>query len=169
MKKSKLIACLVLLIAIIGVAIAFFFYTKREPWQGTWWGVQDAGINWTGDHIKNLETVTFTENDDGTINVLHKVQHGSKEVDGLLCGTGKIDGGRLVITPKNGKRELTLAYERLSKQIETPFKNEDKSYVKLQKLTEENDTEKEEIRKEIIRISQKPENKIDTTLSSAKS
>ena len=55
MKKSKLIACLVLLIAIIGVAIAFFFYTKREPWQGTWWGVQDAGINWTGDHIKILK------------------------------------------------------------------------------------------------------------------
>ena len=90
-------------------------------------------------------------------------------MDGLLCGTGKIDGGRLVITPKNRKRELTLAYERFSKQIETPFKNEDKSYVKLQKLTEENETEKKEIRKEIIRISQKPENKIDTTLSSAKS
>lgn len=169
MNKSKLIISSALLIAIIGITFAYFSYTKRDPWQGTWWGVQEAGINWTGDHIKNLETVTFTDNDDGTINVIHKVQHGSKEVDGSLNGIGKIDGGRLIITPTKGNRNLELAYGRFSKEIETPFKNEDKTKVTLKRLTTENNQEMENIRSEIVRISQKPENKIDTTLSSAKS
>lgn len=169
MKKSKLITYTALLIIIIAATFAYFSYTKRDPWQGTWWGVQDVGINWTGDHMKNLETVTFTDNPDGTINVIHKVQNGNKIIDGSLNGTGRIDGGRLVITPINSKRELTLAYGRFSKQIETPFKNEDKKPVILKPLTEENKQEMESIRSEIIRISQKPENKIDTTISSAKS
>ncbi len=49
-------------------------------------------MNWSGDNIRNLETITFTRNDDKTITVDHRVQQGSKEVEGSLSGTGAIDG-----------------------------------------------------------------------------
>lgn len=124
-------------------------------------------MNWSGDNIRNLETITFTRNDDKTITVDHRVQQGSKEVEGSLSGTGAIDGGRLIITTKTG-REVTFSYSRISKLIELPLKNADKTPVTVKPLTEENNNDMEEIRSEIVKISQKPENKIDTTLSSTK-
>lgn len=125
-------------------------------------------MNWSGDNIRNLETITFTRNDDKTITVDHRVQQGSKEVEGSLSGMGAIDGGRLIVTTKTG-REVTLSYSRISKLIELPLKNADKTPVTVKPLTEENNNDMEEIRSEIVKISQKPENKIDTTLSSTKS
>ena len=98
----------------------------------------------------------------------HRVQQGSKEVEGSLSGTGAIDGGRLLVTTKTG-REVTFSYSRISKLIELPLKNADKTPVTVKPLTEENNNDMEEIRSEIVKISQKPENKIDTTLSSSKS
>lgn len=124
-------------------------------------------MNWSGDNIRNLETITFTRNDDKTITVDHRVQQGSKEVEGSLSGTGAIDGGRLIVTTKTG-REVTFSYSRISKLIELPLKNADKTPVTVKPLTEENNNDMEEIRSEIVKISQKPENKIDTTLSSTK-
>ena len=133
------------------------------PWEGVWWGVQEAGMNWSGDNIRNLETITFTRNDDKTITVDHRVQQGSKEVEGSLSGTGAIDGGRLLVTTKAG-REVTFSYSRINKVIELPLKNADKTVVTVKPLTGENNNDMEEIRSEIVKISQKPENKIDTII-----
>lgn len=169
MKKYVVIILIAIVLIIGGGTFAYFHFANGGPWQGTWWGVQDAGVNWSGDHIRNLETVTFTQNDDKTITVDHKVQQGSREVPGSLTGTGRIDGGRLVITPKNGGKELALSYSAVSRSIDTPFTNADKSTVTLKALAPENNEEMESIRSEIVQISQKPENKIDTTLSKAKS
>jgi len=169
MKKYLVIGLIALVVLVGGGFFAYFHFANGGPWQGTWWGVQDAGVNWSGDHIKNLEIVTFTQNEDKTITVEHKVQQGSREVNGSLTGTGKVDGGRLVITPKDGSKEMTLSYSAVSKTMETPFTNADKTKVNLQALTQENNEEMEQVRSEIVQISQKPENKIDTTLSSSKS
>ena len=169
MKKYVVMILIAIVLIIGGGTFAYFHFANGGPWQGTWWGVQDAGVNWSGDHIRNLETVTFTQNDDKTITVDHKVQQGSREVPGSLTGTGRIDGGRLVITPKNGGKELALSYSAVSRSIDTPFTNADKSTVTLKALAPENNEEMESIRSEIVQISQKPENKIDTTLSKAKS
>jgi hypothetical protein len=168
MKKLALLL-IAIIILIAGGFFIFVHFISGGPWQGTWWGVQDAGINWSGDNIRNLETITFTKNEDGTIDVDHKVQQGSREVNGSLAGTGVIDGGRLVVTPKNGGKDLAISYSTVSKTMDTPFTNADGSTVTLQPLTEENNDEMEQIRSEIVQVSQKPENKIDTTLSSAKS
>ena len=151
-----------------GGIFALYSALSGGPWEGVWWGVQEAGMNWSGDNIRNLETITFTRNDDKTITVDHRVQQGSKEVEGSLSGTGAIDGGRLLVTTKTG-REVTFSYSRISKLIELPLKNADKTPVTVKPLTEENNNDMEEIRSEIVKISQKPENKIDTTLSSTKS
>ncbi len=168
---KKYLAAIVIAIVLLagGGFFAYVHFLSGGPWQGTWWGVQDAGVNWSGDHIRNLETLTFTKNDDKTITVEHKVQQGSKEVNGSLAGTGTVDGGRLVITPDKGGREIALSYNTMSKTIETPLTNADKTAVTLQALTQDNNDEMEQIRSEIVQISQKPENKIDTTLSSSKS
>ena len=140
MKKYVIMILIAIVLIIGGGTFAYFHFANGGPWQGTWWGVQDAGVNWSGDHIRNLET-----------------------------GTGRIDGGRLVITPKNGGKELALSYSAVSRSIDTPFTNADKSTVTLKALAPENNEEMESIRSEIVQISQKPENKIDTTLSKAKS
>ncbi len=169
MKKYLVIGIIALIILIGGGFFAYFHLAGGGPWQGTWWGVQDAGVNWSGDHIKNLESVTFTPNQDKTITVEHKVQQGSREVNGSLTGTGTIDGGRLIITPQDGSKEMVLSFSAISKTIETPLTNADKTKVTLQALSTENNDEMERIRSEIVQISQKPENKIDTTLSSSKS
>ena len=167
---KKYLAAIVLAILLIGGGFfAYVHFISGGPWQGTWWGVQDAGVNWSGDNIRNLETLTFTRNDDKTITVDHKVQQGSREVEGSLSGIGQVDGGRLVITPKKGKKDVTLSYNTMSKTISTPLTNADKSSVTLTSLTADNNDEMEQIRSEIVRISQKPENKIDTTLSTSKS
>ncbi len=168
MKKYIIIGIIALLVILTGGAFALFSALTGGPWEGTWWGVQEAGMNWSGDQIRNLETVTFTRNEDKTITVDHRVQQGSKEVEGSLSGSGTIDGGRLVVTTKSGK-EITFSYSRIDKTIETPLKNADKTAVILKPLTENNNNDMEEIRSEIVKISQKPENKIDTTLSSTKS
>ena len=156
MKKYVVMILIAIVLIIGGGTFAYFHFANGGPWQGTWWGVQDAGVNWSGDHDK-------------TITVDHKVQQGSREVPGSLTGTGRIDGGRLVITPKNGGKELALSYSAVSRSIDTPFTNADKSTVTLKALAPENNEEMESIRSEIVQISQKPENKIDTTLSKAKS
>ena len=169
MKKYIAAALILIVLIAAGGAFAFFHFFNGGSWQGTWWGVQDAGVNWSGDHIRNLETVTFTRNDDKTITVEHKVQQGSKEVDGSLSGTGVVDGGRLVVTPKKGGKDVALSYNTMSKTIELPLTNADKSAVTLKVLTSDNNDEMEQIRSDIVQISQKPENKIDTTLSSSKS
>lgn len=168
---KKYLAAIVIAILLIGGGgfFAYVHFISGGPWQGTWWGVQDAGVNWSGDNIRNLETLTFTKNDDKTITVEHKVQQGSKEVEGSLSGTGVVDGGRLVVTPKNGGKDVALSYNTISKTIELPLTNADKSAVTLQILTSDNNDEMEQIRSQIVQISQKPENKIDTTLSSSKS
>lgn len=168
MKKYGLIAILFLLIAIGSGGFALYSSLTGGPWEGTWWGVQEAGTNWTGDNIRNLETITFTRNEDKTIHVEHKVQQGSKEIEGSLSGTGTIDGGRLIVITKDEKK-VVFSYAHISKNIELPLKNEDKTPVTIKPLTEENNREMEEIRSEIVKISQKPENAIDTTLSSTKS
>ena len=151
MKKYIILGIIILAVILGGGVFALFSALSGGPWEGVWWGVQEAGMNWSGDNIRNLETITFTRNDDKTITVDHRVQQGSKEVEGSLSGTGAIDGGRLIVTTKTG-REVTFSYSRTVKP-----------------LTEENNNDKEEIRSEIVKISQKPENKIDTTLSSTKS
>ena len=158
MKKYVVMILIAIVLIIGGGTFAYFHFANGGPWQGTWWGVQDAGVNWSGDHIRNLETVTFTQNDDKTITVDHKVQQGSREVPGSLTGTGRIDGGRLVITPKNGGKELALSYSAVSRSMDTPFTNADKSTVTLKALAPENNEEMESIRSEIVQISQKPEN-----------
>ncbi|WP_296954226.1 succinate dehydrogenase [uncultured Dialister sp.] len=168
MKKLALLL-IAIIILIAGGFFIFVHFISGGPWQGTWWGVQDAGINWSGDNIRNLETINFTKNEDGTINVDHKVQQGSREVDGSLAGTGVVDGGRLVVTPKKGGKDLALSYNTISKTMDTPFTNADGSTVTLKPLTQDNNDEMERIRSEIVQISQKPENKIDTTISTAKS
>lgn len=169
MRKYIIPGIIVLLLLLIAGGYTLYHFVTGSPWQGTWWGVQEAGVNWSGDSIRNLETVTFTKNDDGTVNVVHRVQHGSKEVEGSLTGTGTIDGGRLLIAPRDGTREKTLSYHTVSKDIETSLTHEDGTPVTLVPLTEENNEEMENIRSEIVKTSQKPENKIDTTLSGAMS
>ena len=72
MKKYIAAALILIVLIAAGGAFAFFYFFNGGSWQGTWWGVQDAGVNWTGDNMQNLETVTFTRNDDGTITVDHK-------------------------------------------------------------------------------------------------
>jgi hypothetical protein len=74
-----------------------------------------------------------------------------------------------VVTPNKGGKDVALSYNTMSKTIELPLTNADKSAVTLQVLTSDNNDEMEQIRSEIVQISQKPENKIDTTLSSSKS
>ena len=78
MKKYVVMILIAIVLIIGGGTFAYFHFANGGPWQGTWWGVQDAGVNWSGDHIRNLETVTFTQNDDKTITVDHKVQQGSR-------------------------------------------------------------------------------------------
>ena len=90
MKKYVVMILIAIVLIIGGGTFAYFHFANGGPWQGTWWGVQDAGVNWSGDHIRNLETVTFTQNDDKTITVDHKVQQGSREVPGSLTGTGRL-------------------------------------------------------------------------------
>lgn len=143
-----------------GCAIPFF----SVPWEGTWWGVQDAGTNWSGDRIRNLETFTFTKEGEQIL-VEHKTQRGAKEIDGSLSGTALADGGRLTITCRETGREATFTFSRTSREIETTLKNEDGTPVVLKELTAENNGEMEKIRSEIVSISEKPENKVNTTLS----
>lgn len=169
MKKHLFLLLAALIFIIGGASILYITFIAKSPWQGTWWGVQDAGVNWTGDTIRNLEVVTFTENDDGTVTVSHRVQQGSREIEGSLSGIGTINGGRLEVTPTSGRRPFAFTYQRISKTIETPLTNADKSAVSLEVLTEENNEAMENIRSEIIAIAKKPENKIDTTVSSTKS
>lgn len=64
---------------------------------------------------------------------------------------------------------MAFSYNTMSKTIELPLTNADKSAVTLKVLTSDNNDEMEQIRSDIVQISQKPENKIDTTLSSSKS
>lgn len=158
----RMAAAVFLMTFSIGAATGCQF--MKDPWEGTWWGVQDAGMNWSGDNIRNLEIFTFTKEGD-TISVVHQVQRGGKEIAGDLSGTGKVDGGRLDITPAGGGKAVTFTYSRTSNTIETTMTNSDKSPVTLKQLTDENKGEMEQIRKEIIAVSQKPENAINTTVS----
>ena len=167
MKKYIAAALILIVLIAAGGAFAFFHFFNGGSWQGTWWGVQDA-VNWTVDNMQNLETVTFTRNDDGTITVDHKVQVGSREIEGSLSGEGKVDGGRLQVTLKNGKTE-SFSYNAVDKTIATPLTNADDTPVTLKELTGDNNDEMERIRSQIVQISQKPENKIDKTLASSRS
>ncbi len=168
MKKYLIIGISALVIILAGGGFALFSALSGGPWEGTWWGIQEAGMNWSGDNIKNLETITFTRNEDKTVTVEHRVQQGSKEVEGSLSGTGVIDGGRLAVRTKEG-RDVAFSYSRIDKTIETPLKNADKTAVIIKPLTEENNSDMEAVRSEIVKISQKPENTIDTTVSSTRS
>lgn len=158
-----------ILILIIAVAIAIGggYMAARmffgSSWDGTWWGVQDAGLNWSGDNIRNLETFTFTANGD-TVEVNHMVQRGAKEVKGDLTGTGTKDGGRLTITPADGSKPVTFSYNRLNNTIETSLTNADGTPVTLKKLDDSNNAEMEKIRSEIVEVAKNPANKIDTTI-----
>lgn len=158
-KLLRLTAALLLTSALAGCSMPFF----SAPWEGTWWGVQEAGRNWTGDEIQNLETFTFTKDGDN-VTVEHRTQHGGKEIDGILSGPALADGGRLTITPANSK-EVVFTYDRMKNVIETTLTNADGTPVTLKELTEENNTEMEEIRSSIVRVSSRPENKVNTTLS----
>lgn len=169
MKKHLFLILAALILLIGGTGALYIMFIEKSPWEGTWWGVQDAGVNWSGDTIRNLEIVTFTKNDDGTVTVRHRVQQGSREIDGSLSGTGTIDGGRLEVTPSTGRRPFAFTYQRINRTIDTPLTNADSSPVSLKVLTEENNEAMENIRSEIIGIAKKPENKIDTTLSSSRS
>ena len=158
---------IVLLITTLAVAIGCDYFAATtfftSSWEGTWWGVQDAGLNWSGDNIKILETFTFTAEDDIII-VEQKVQRGMQEVRGELSGTATRDGGRLLITPSTGGNPIIFSFNRINHTIETSLTNADNSIVTLKKLTDADLTEMEQIRNEIIATSKKPANKIDTTL-----
>lgn len=166
--KKYFIFIVIAMMIIGGGGFALYSSLTGGPWEGTWWGIQEAGTNWTGDNIRNLETITFTRNDDKTITVEHRVQQGSKEIEGSLSGIGTIDGGRLIVTTKEGKK-VPFSYGHINKMIELPLTNADKTAVTLKLLTEENNDEMENVRSEIVKISQKPGNAIDTTVSAAKS
>ena len=99
---------------------------------------------------------------------LDRRQHGSREIEGSLSGEGKVDGGRLQVTLKNGKTE-SFSYNAVDKTIATPLTNADDTPVTLKELTGDNNDEMERIRSQIVQISQKPENKIDKTLASSRS
>lgn len=142
-----------------GCGVPFF----DNPWEGTWWGVQDAGKNWSGDEIKNLETFTFTKDGD-TITVEHRTQRGKKEIEGALTGTAVVDGGRLLVTPKDSPRQVVFSFSRTGRTMETPLTNADGSVVTLSELTGDNQAEMEKIRSEIVETFSKPENAVNTTL-----
>lgn len=163
MKPMKILAVSVLA-AGVGIAAGCGLSLFSDPWEGTWWGVQDAGPNWTGDEIRNLETFTFTKDGDA-VKVEHKTQRGGKEIDGDLSGSASVDGGRLTITPADGSRSVTFTYSRTGSEIETSLKNADGSPVMLKELTSDNNSDMEQIRSEIVKTSQRPENKVNTTLS----
>ena len=148
---------------ISGCGVPFF----DNPWEGTWWGVQDAGRNWAGDEIKNLEIFTFTKDGD-TIQVDHRTQRGEKEIEGHLSGTAKIDGGRLIITPKNSTREVVFSFSRTGRDMETSLKNADGTPVTLKSLDTDNNEEMEKIRSEIVQTFSQPENKINTTIGNTR-
>lgn len=167
MKKRLLFILLPIIILIAAGTFIYMNWFRSSPWQDTWWGVQNAGRNWSGDDIRNLETFTFTPNSDKTVTVKQRVQQGQKEIDGSLSGTGTIDGGRLNVTLFNGKEE-TFTYNAMDDTIELPIENEDKKPVTLKRLTEDNNDEMERIRSDIMKIASKPENAIDTTVSSSK-
>ena len=80
--KKYFIFIVIAMMIIGGGGFALYSSLTGGPWEGTWWGIQEAGMNWTGDNIRNLETITFTRNDDKTITVEHRVQQGSKEIEG---------------------------------------------------------------------------------------
>lgn len=129
----------------------------KSPWKGTWWGVQDAGINWSGDDIRNLETFTFSQ-ENNTISIRHQVQVGSREIPGDLNGsTASASGSTLTITPKSGAQPVTFSYDRGKNQIATSLTNADNSPVYLQPLTDANKSEMENIRAEIISVAKKSE------------
>lgn len=136
----------------------------HTSWEGTWWGVQDAGRNWSGDEIQNLEIFTFTENGD-IVTVEHRSQRGRKEITGFFNGIAHSDGARLIITPDDGGRDTVFTYSRVSRAIETSLTNADGSAVVLQELTPDNAEEVEKIRRNIARVASREENRIDTTLS----
>ncbi len=142
-----------------GCGVPFF----DNPWEGTWWGVQDAGKNWSGDEIKNLEIFTFTKEGD-TITVEHRTQRGQKEIEGALSGTAVVDGGRLLVKPKDSPREVIFSFSRTGRTMETSLKNADGSVVTLTELTNDNNAEMEKIRSEIIQTFSKPENAVNTTI-----
>lgn len=134
------------------------------PGEGTWWGVQDAGLNWSGDNIKILETFTFTSNGDSII-VDQKVQRGARELTGDLSGTAVRDGGRLTITPADGSSPVSFSFNRMNHTIETSLTNADGTPVVLKKVSDSDSAEIEKIRSEIVRTAQNPANAIDTTIS----
>ena len=144
---------------ISGCGVPFF----DNPWEGTWWGVQDAGKNWSGDDIKNLEIFTFTKDGD-TISVEHRTQRGKKEIEGHLSGTAKIDGGRLLITPKDNQNEVAFSFSRTGREMETSLKNADGTPVVLKPLDSDNNEDLEKIRSEIVQTFSKPENQVNTTI-----
>ena len=80
-----------------------------------------------------------------------------------------VKGSVAVLIKDEEGKEMILSYSAVSKTIETSLTNADKTKVTLQALSQENNEEMEKIRSEIVQISQKPANKIDTTLSTAKS
>jgi hypothetical protein len=165
MKYSRLLTVLCLLSLTVAMAAGCSVF--KNPWEGTWWGVQDAGMNWSGDNIQYLESFTFTKDGD-QITVKHQVQRGRQESTGDLTGTGKADGGTLTITPANGGKPVSFTYDRLKSTIETSLTNADKSPVILKQLTDDNKSEMEKTREHIISVSQKPENAVNTTISSSK-
>ena len=71
MKKYIILGIITLAVILGGGIFALFSALSGGPWEGVWWGVQEAGMNWSGDNIRNLETITFTRNDDKTITVDH--------------------------------------------------------------------------------------------------
>ena len=72
MKKYIILGIITLAVILGGGIFALFSALSGGPWEGVWWGVQEAGMNWSGDNIRNLETITFTRNDDKTITVDHR-------------------------------------------------------------------------------------------------
>ena len=161
---KKILVLIIALAAAIagGYFAATSFFTSS--WEGTWWGVQDAGLNWSGDNIKILETFTFTSNGDSII-VDQKVQRGARELTGDLSGTAVRDGGRLTITPADGSSPVSFSFNRMNHTIETSLTNADGTPVVLKKVSDSDSAEIEKIRSEIVRTAQNPANAIDTTIS----
>ena len=50
MKKYIILGIIILAVVLGSGAFALFSALSGGPWEGVWWGVQEAGMNWSGDN-----------------------------------------------------------------------------------------------------------------------
>ena len=47
MKKYIILGIIILAVILGGGVFALFSALSGGPWEGVWWGVQEAGMNWS--------------------------------------------------------------------------------------------------------------------------